>query len=137
MKGYGNYGRQLFRWVWKLQGQKRYRKYRERTKAFHNPHSSAREPPSTIPTTGQASIPHLFPPSIHPSRDTKQFPTHSKPHTTKEEVPLALEVELTRSAVSYRTTSRSRGFDWCLNLLTLLSSQLYQTFSREGLQYLV
>ena len=39
-----------------------------------NPHSSVGEPPSTVPTTGQASIPHPFPPSIPPPRDTKQFP---------------------------------------------------------------
>ena len=34
---------------------------------------------------------------------------HPKLHTTKE-VPLALEVELTRSAVSYRTTNRQQKF---------------------------
>ena len=104
IKGYGKCGKQLVRWVWEIQGQKRYLKYRERTKALDNPHSSAGEPPSTIPTTGQASIPHPFPPSIPPPRDTKPFPTHPKPHTGKEVVPLALEVELTHSAVSYRTT---------------------------------
>ena len=63
----------------------------------------AGELPSTILKTGQASIPHPFPP-----RDTKQFPTHPKLHTKNEEVPLALEVELTRSAVSYRTSRQQR-----------------------------
>ena len=105
MKGYGKYGRQLVRRVWEIQGQKGYRKYKERTKALDNSHSSAREPSSTISTTGQASIPHPFPP-----RDTKQFRIHPKPHTTKKEVPLALEAELTHSAVSYRTTSRQQRF---------------------------
>ena len=35
-----------------MQGQKGYGKYRERTKALDNPHSSAGEPPSTIPKIG-------------------------------------------------------------------------------------
>ena len=101
-KGYRKYGRQLVQWVWESRGQNGYGKYRERIKALDNPHSSAGELPSTISTTDQASISHPFPPSIPPPIDTKQFPTHPKPHTTKEEVPLALEVELTRSAVSYQ-----------------------------------
>ena len=105
MKGYGKYGRETIGPVGLgNKGQKGYGKYRERIKALDNPHSSAGEPPSTIPTTGQASIPNPFPP---PPIDTKQFPI---PIPIKEEVPLALEVELARSAVSYRTTSRQQRF---------------------------
>ena len=103
-------GRQLIQWVWEIQGQMGYGKYRKRTKALNNPHSSAGEPPSTIPITCQASIPHPFPPSIPQPRDTKQFLTHPKPHTTKVVVPLALELELTRSAVSYRAASGQQRF---------------------------
>ena len=63
-----------------------------------------RHPPSPPQARHQSPI---------PPRDTKQFPTHPKPHTTKEEGPLALEVELIRSAESYRTTGRQQSFDWC------------------------
>ena len=41
---------------------------------------------------------------------TKQFPTHPKPHTTKEVVPVALEVKLAHSAVSCRARSRQQRF---------------------------
>ena len=85
MKGYGKYE------VWEGDNwSDGYWKYRARRgtrrigKALYNPHLSTGEPPSTIPTTGQASILHPFPLNIPQPRDTKQFPTHSKPHTTKE-----------------------------------------------------
>ena len=68
-----------------------------RRTAIHHPHHRPGINPPSLPTQHP------------PTRSTKQFSTHPKPHTTKE-APLALEVELTCSAASYRTTSRQQRF---------------------------
>ena len=67
--------------VWEIQGTKGYGKYRDRTNALNSPHPSARELPSTIPTTGQTSTSHPFPPSLPQHRDAKQIPTLPRPQT--------------------------------------------------------